>query len=277
MNRFHRLSLVRTALAGAGVAVAALLAGCAAPGWGAAVAADADAAAGAAPTIAVPPTSVGTWYDLGHLQAPWLAGDAPVPVSGAAAPTRAAGLRREDGRWLAIVLAQVAPVAGAPCPQPTSLHLAAAGDGCLRLRRDADFDRWLERQHGVLYQWLDSRGWTARPRAWISHRVPQAGGQALEAHVLIEPALIEPTTRGSADFLAGGQPGLQWARDLAAATRAAGASGVLAMPPLPFAPPLAAPAAVPVASAVVTAPATAPVATQVPPRPPVPAPRRDRE
>ena len=52
---------------------------------------------------------------------------------------------------------------------------------------------------------------------------------------------------------------------------------VSSLPPLPFAPPLAAPAAVPVASAVVTAPATAPVATQVPPRPPVPAPRRDRE
>jgi len=270
-------------LSGAGRALALtsaiLLGACAATGPDAerASAAAAPVAAAAAPLIQAPATSVGQWVDLGHVQAPWLAGDAPVPVSGPVAPTRVAGLRRDDGRWLAIGITQVAPGSPAPCPRATGLHVSSEGDGCLRLRRDADFDRWLERQHGVLYQWLDSRGWTARPRAWISHRVPQAGGQALEAHVLIEPALIEPTTRGSADFLAGGQPGLQWARDLAAATRAAGASGVLAMPPLPFAPPLAAPAAVPVASAVVTAPATAPVATQVPPRPPAPAPRRDRE
>ena len=276
MNRFHRLSLVRTALAGAGVAVAALLAGCAAPGWGVAVAADADAAAGAAPTIAVPPTSVGTWYDLGHLQAPWLAGDAPVPVSGAAAPTRAAGLRREDGRWLAIVLAQVAPVAGAPCPQPTSLHLAAAGDGCLRLRRDADFDRWLERQHSVLQQWVDGRGWGARPRAWVGYRVPAAaGGRALETHVLLDPVLLEPSTRNNDDFLAAGQPGRAWARAFAAASRAAAGGDVLTLPPFPFAPQLAPPA--PPAPPVVVAPPARATQVTPAPRPATPEPRRDRE
>lgn len=264
----------RRALALVAVSAAALLAGCAAPGmWASSAPVAHGATASAAPLIAVPPTSVGTWYDLGHVMAPWLAGDAPVPVSGPEAPTRLAGLRREDGRWLAIVIAQVAPAGGAPCPMPNSLHVVDTGssaDGCLRLRRDADFDRWLERQHSVLYQWLEGRGWASRPRAWISYRVP-AAGRAIETHALLDPVLLEPTTRNNDDFLAGGQPGLQWARAFAAATRAA-SGGMLNVPPFPFAPQvgLAAPP-------VVVAPPAPVRATQVPARPAVQAPRRDRE
>ncbi len=264
----------RRALALVAVSAAALLAGCAAPGmWASSAPVAHGATASAAPLIAVPPTSVGTWYDLGHVMAPWLAGDAPVPVSGPEAPTRLAGLRREDGRWLAIVIAQAAPAGGAPCPMPNSLHVVDTGssaDGCLRLRRDADFDRWLERQHSVLYQWLEGRGWASRPRAWISYRVP-AAGRAIETHALLDPVLLEPTTRNNDDFLAGGQPGLQWARAFAAATRAA-SGGMLNVPPFPFAPQvgLAAPP-------VVVAPPAPVRATQVPARPAVQAPRRDRE
>ena len=267
----------RAALALAAMAAAALLAGCAAPGGTLFDRGSPAAVAGsaAAPLIQVPPTSVGTWFDLGHVLAPWMAGDAPVPVSGPAAPTRVAGLRREDGRWLAIVLTQTAPAGGAPCPLPTSLHVVDSGssaDGCLRLRRDADFDRWLQQQHSVLYHWLDGRGWTSQPRAWVGYRVPADGGRAIETHALIDPSLIEPTTRNNTDFLAGGQPGLQWARELAAATRAASGSGVLNVPPFPFAPQVAPPA-----PPAVVAPPPPARATQVPPRPPVQAPRRDRE
>jgi hypothetical protein len=88
---------------------------------------------------------------------------------------------------------------------------------------------------------------------------------------LLNPVLLEPTTRNNDDFLAGGQPGLQWARAFAAATRAS-SGGVLNVPPFPFAPQvgLAAPP-------VVVAPPPPVRATQEPSRTPVQAPRRDRE
>lgn len=259
----------RGRVAAAAVLAAALAVGCALPGQApGAAAAPAAVAATAAPAIAAPPTSVGTWYDLGHFLAPWMGGDAPVPVTGPSAPTRVAGLRRDDGHWLAIVVAQVAPAGSAPCPLPTSLHLddaSTSAGSCLRLRRDADFDRWLQQEHAVLYHWLDQRGWTSQPRAWVSERVP-AG--AIETHALLDPSLIEPTTRNNMDFLEGGQPGLLWARQFAAATRAAGST--LQVPPFPFAPQLAPPA-----PPVVVAPPPPARATQVPPVPP-PAPRADR-
>ncbi len=277
MNLLQPLSVrgpARRALALVALSATALVAGCATPGmWASSAPVAPVSAVAAAPLIAVPPTSVGTWYDLGHVLAPWLAGDAPVPVSGPEAPTRLAGLRREDGRWLAIVIAQVAPAGGAPCPLPTSLHVVDTGstaDGCLRLRRDADFDRWLEHQHSVLYQWLEGRGWASRPRAGISYHVP-AAGRAIETHALLDPVLLEPTTRNNDDFLAGGQPGLQWARAFAAATRAA-SGGLLNVPPFPFAPQVGLPA-----PPVVVAPPPPARATQLPARPPVQAPRRDRE
>lgn len=252
------------------LALAALLAGCAVPGVAPPAAAPATATAAAAPVIMAPPTSVGTWYDLGHFLAPWMGGDGPVPVTGASAPTRVAGLRREDGHWLAIVVAQTAPAGSAPCPQPNSLNVADTGAdtvGCLRLRRDADFDQWLQQEHSVLYQWLDQRDWTSRPRAWVSDRVP-AG--AIETHALIDPSLIEPTTRNNLDFLEGGQPGLQWARQFAAATRAA-TGGTLRVPPFPSAPQVAPPP-----PPVVVAPPAPARAIQVePPRAPLNA-RPDR-
>jgi hypothetical protein len=204
---------------------------------GAAPATVAAAEAGDAPLIAVPSASVGAWSDLGYFLAPWLAGDAPIAADGASAPTRLAGLRRDDGRWLAIVLVQVAPVA-APCPAPTALHITDDASGCLRMRADADFDRWLQQQHAALYHWLDAREWTSRPRAWISYRTV-AGGRTIETHALIDPTLLEPTTLNNVEFLAGGQPARQWARRLAAAARAAGAGSALTVPPFPFAPQVA--------------------------------------
>ncbi len=266
----------RPALALGAVALAAVLAGCAAPastprGEGLTTAAG-TAQGTQAPLITVPQASLGTWVDLGHVSAPWLAGDSPVPVTGPNAPTRIAGWRREDGRWLAIVIVQTAPASGAQCPLAMHQEVVPGSDGhCLRMRRDADFDGWLARQNSVLYQWLDSRGWTSRPRAWVAYRVPNEGGPALEAHALFDTALIEPVTRNPNDFLAAGAPGTQWARQFAAAARAAGASGRLAVPQFPLGPRVGqAPAPAPV----VTAPAPA-RATQV--TPPPPAPRIDRE
>lgn len=257
--------------------LAALLGGCASQPPGEQSAADANAAtaqSGMAPLITVPPTSVGSWVDLGHYQAPWLAGDAAVPVGGTNAPTRVAGLRREDGRWLAIVVTQRAPSGAAGCPTGQLQEIVdPQGDTCLRMRRDADFDGWLQRQNAVLYHWLDGRGWTSRPRSWVAYRASSEGGQVLEAHALLDPALLEAATRNPGDFLMAGQPGVNWARQFGAATMAAAGSGRLDVPPFPYAPGVGfAPPPPPV-----TAPPPA-RATQVTPPPRVPVqPRSDRE
>jgi hypothetical protein len=227
------------------------------------------AATGAAPRIAVPPTSVGTWYELGNFLAPWMAGDAPVSVDGPSAPTRVAGLRREDGHWLAIVIVQTAPAGSAACPAPNGLHVAGetAGGGCLRMRGDVDFDGWLQQQHAVLHRWLDGRGWTSRPRAWIGYRVT-IGDRDIETHALVAPHLLESATRNNVEFLAGGQSARQWAQRLAAATRAAG-GGMLSVPPFPFAPQAPPPPEpLPAASPASSASAADPAPAEPLPRPP---------
>lgn len=273
----HRARIVQLALA---VLAGAAMGGCATQADVTQASAIAPAAAPATlvpPVIAVPPSSVGTWYDLGQQQAPWLSGDAPVASSGATVPTRVAGLRREDGHWLAIVIAQVAPAGSAPCPLPTSLTVEDSGgpSGCLRMRRNADFDHWLEQQHMVLFRWLASRGWQSLPRAWTSYRVPAAAGQLLEVTTVVDPSLIEPATRNNTDFLVAGVAGTRWAHDLARAAREAAGGGTLKVPAFPFAPAqrsgirpnAAAPAERPSpATQVITAP-----------RPPVQAPRSDRQ
>lgn len=258
---------------------AALLAGCAAPSPSApatTAAAAPLASAPVAPTIAVPPSSTARWIDLGEQTAPWLAGDGPVPpTGGASVPTRAVGLQRADGQWLAIVVAQRAPIAGAAaCPPANRLEVVDGnGDGCLRLRRNADFDGWMAAQHPTLAHWIDQQGWQAQPRAWVSDRVNGAGG-TLQTVALINPALIEPVTRTNGDFLAASEPGRVWARQFAAATRAAADGGTLRVPPFPFAA-IATPTPPP-AAPVVTAPRPG-QAEQVPPaRAPQPAPRADR-
>ncbi|WP_423458614.1 hypothetical protein [Ottowia sp. VDI28] len=259
--------------------LALLAAGCAAPapgGSSAAAASSVAAAPAAAPQISVPPASIGTWYDLGTDPAPWLGGEGLVPVSGATAPTRAVGLQREDGHWLAVVVVQAAAANGGPvCPQADSMHLAGGNaSDCLRMRRDADLDHWLKAQHAMLWQWLEKRNLASTPRAWVGHRI-SAGGRLLEVHALVDPALIESVTRNNTDFLAAGEPGQRWAQALAAASRAAAGGAALAVPPFPYMPQVAPPPPPPA----VTIPTPA-RAIQVPSsdaKPPALAPRRDRE
>ena len=251
----------------------ALVTGCAAPtqsdpGTGAGATAEAPAI----PYILVPPSSVGTWYDLGEHLAPWLSGDMPVAAAADTVPTRVAGLRRNDGRWLAIVLLQQSHDAGAVCPPANSLHVTSdRADDCIRLRRDADYDGWLQQQHPILDGWVRSHGWNAQPRAWISSRVPNPL-RALEAQVLVDPALIEGATRSNTDFLEAGGPGFTWARQFATATRSAADGHALRLPPFPF--------AAQVASEQPSAPAQ-PIPTQaeqIMPKPnEAPAPRQDRQ
>ena len=263
------------------VALSLLTMGCAAPSQGQhASGTPATSVAGApiaAPRISVPAASMGTWYDLGAESAPWLGGAGVVPVSGPNASTRAVGLQREDGRWLAVVVAQAAPVSGSPvCPQPASANIGAGSPSdCLRLHRDADLDRWLQTQHAELWQWLDKRDLTSKPRAWVGHRFSD-GGRMLEVHALVDPALIEAATRNNTDFLAAGEPGQKWAEAMAAATRAAVGGTVLNVPPFPYMP-RAADAPPPSPVVVAPQPARAIQVPQTEAKPAVLAPRRDRE
>lgn len=246
----------------AALAALLLFAGCAErmPAWPAAnlPPAGITASDGAAPPISVPPSSIGRWYDLGGQMAPWLTGDAPAPVDGAGAPTRIAGLQRqEDGRWLALVIVQAAPLAP-PCPAPTTLTLPAPGNpGCLRLRRDADFNNWLESHNPALWRWLEARGLNSAPRQWVAYRTGR-----LEVQALVDPSLLEPETRTNDDFLVGGINGLGWVNQLAASAAHAAAGGApLVVPPFPFA------AAAPLPEAAAPAEATASEAAAAAPPP----------
>ncbi|MFC2588861.1 MAG: hypothetical protein ACFNZS_02590, partial [Ottowia sp.] len=236
MKHVHRLCLglsLIAALAAAGCAHRAASHATPATAQG-----SASSAASAAPRITVYPASVGQWRDLGAENAPWLAGEMPVPV--ARATTRAVGLRDAEGRWLALVIVQVAPAQSAGCTALESLRVPGgasgrAGKNCLRMRRDALFDHYLERQNPALWAWLGQRGLTPPPAAWVAARVPD-GQQLLEVHALLEPSLLEAVTRSNDDFLNAGHAGVEWSRQLARAAQAAAASGALAVPPFPYAP-----------------------------------------
>lgn len=236
MKNVHRLCLglsLIAALAAAGCAHRAASHATPATAQG-----SASSAASAAPRITVYPASVGQWRDLGAENAPWLAGEMPVPVARAA--TRAVGLRDAEGRWLALVIVQAAPAQSAGCTALESLRVSGGASGrasknCLRMRRDALFDHYLERQNPALWAWLGQRGLTPPPAAWVAARVPD-GQQLLEVHALLEPSLLEAVTRSNDDFLNAGHAGVDWSRQLARAAQAAAASGALAVPPFPYAP-----------------------------------------
>lgn len=270
-------SFLRSGATGLALAAALALGACAnAPLASAPTANPAVAAAPqepvSAPPIEVPPSAIGRWYDLGAYDAPWLAGEGPAPASGASVPTRVAGLQRADGQWLALVLVQRVAGGGSTCPAAGRQDVADAA-GCLRMRRDADFDRWLQQQNPVLQRWIEQHDWSSRPRTWISDRA-STSADALEAVALVEPALLEPTTRNNNDFLTAGQNGLRWARQFASATQATAGGQPLRVPPFPYSAPLAAPAPLATTPAVVTAP---PAATAVQVNPPERAPRADRQ
>lgn len=196
---------------------------------------DAVQARQAVPVILVPATSMGRWYDLGVELAPWLGGFGPVPSSSGQAPTRVVGLQNDDGRWLAVVVVQPARDGQVTCPDANGLRIDGGehADRCLQLRRDADFDHWLEQQHPVLFQWLADHDWSSRPRAWVGYR-SSGGPSGLEVNVLLDPWLLEPVTRNTVDFLAAGEPGRLWAQDLARGVEA-GRAAAIKLPPFPFA------------------------------------------
>lgn len=193
--------------------------------------------ANGAPPVWVHPGSLGQWRDLGVTHAPWLAGEMPAPVARAA--TRAASLRDAHGRLLALVIMQTAPGQSADCRALDSLRVpdqaGRPSPDCLRMRRDALFDHYLEHQNPLLWAWLGEQGLTPPPAAWVAVRAP-GSQQLLEVHVLLEPALLEAVTRSNSDFLGAGHAGVHWARQLAQAARQAASGQPLLMPPFPYAP-----------------------------------------
>ena len=114
-------------------------------------------------------------------------------------------------------------IISAGCTALESLRVSGGASGrasknCLRMRRDALFDHYLERQNPALWAWLGQRGLTPPPAAWVAARVPD-GQQLLEVHALLEPSLLEAVTRSNDDFLNAGHAGVEWSRQLARAAQ----------------------------------------------------------
>lgn len=164
--------------------------------------------------------------------------------------TRAWGLAGADGAWQAVALLHVgdaarstAPSWAGVCPQQLGVLVedAAAGSAtridCLRLRRWATVDHWLERQRPDLAGWAQQQALRlGGSPALVSHMLTSAGGELVMLDVLVDQALVRPETRGNDAFLRAGLPAQAWSERVAQAVRQATGmvDGHLALPPFPF-------------------------------------------
>jgi hypothetical protein len=179
-----------------------------------------------------------------------------LPEPGATVPlqTRAVGLRGAHKDWLAILLVQTNSTNH---PRPTTLWTgscpaqqgvmvedatsrSAVRIDCLRFKRSAQGEGWLDKNHPLLAQWLARQGAApAQPYSHLNYRYATEGGAYIEINALVDQRLLRPQTRSNEDFLRAGRPGQEWAHQLAEAARLSTSmmDGYLAVPPFPIAPP----------------------------------------
>lgn len=164
--------------------------------------------------------------------------------------TRAWGLPGAAGTWQAVALLHVGDAGrstatswASACPQQRGLVVRdAAGSAtridCLRLRRWAMAENWLERQRPDLARWAQQQSLRLNANtALVSHTFSTAGGELLVLELLVDQPLIRPETRSNDDFLRSGLPGQDWSEQVAQAVRVATGrvDGHLALPEFPFA------------------------------------------
>ncbi len=189
--------------------------------------------------IALP---AGAWADLGADNEAWI----PMPASAAKVVlrSRALVLRGPQRETLAVLLVRTnasnlfwKPVDwGMPCPRELDVLMRddAAGSpdrlDCLRLRRNADAQQWLQRSKPETQAWLERNRLLPRlPYSHLSYRFATADGGFVELQIVADQRLLQPE--------AGSQARLQrnWALAVASAARDSLSSlnGELILPPFP--------------------------------------------
>ena len=229
----------------AGVAAAAVLAGCAplqAPGRGVAVGrASLQLPGGAWQALQVSDEVLALW---------------PAPVSSVPLQTRVVGLRGTDQQWLALLWVQTnhdntphPPLlwTGATCPQQRGTLVEDIAQGspvridCLRFKRWAASNQWLEKNEPLLVQWLADHQVAVPgvPYSHLNYRYATLGGAYVQVQALVDQRLLTPDTRNSEEFLRSGQPAYTWVHQVAQAARQSTAdlNGILPFPPFPIDPP----------------------------------------
>lgn len=198
-------------------------------------------------TQVVAPT--GDWVDLGG-------GDAELESASAGGrllklPTHVLALRGPKQEWLAVMVVQ-SNRTGLPgdrqyglnaCPEQRGVHvedLSAKSPvriDCLRFKRWADGNGWLAQYQPVLYDYLKGKnGLPATPYAYMSYRYNTEAGAYVSVQALVGRSLIEPVPRGNEEFLAAGQPAIDWGHKLARAVRVSAGmlDGTLSLPAFPM-------------------------------------------
>ena len=175
--------------------------------------------------------------------------------------TRSLGLRGSDGAWLAVLKVQTNS-SNAPrtetrwtdtCPKQQGVLVedATAAEtaktrltshvriDCLRFKRFANHEGWMEGNQPVLEMWLKHQNAApSQPYSHLHYRYATQGGAYVDIQAVIDQRLLRPVTRNNHDFLAAGRPGQDWIHALAQAGRQSTAmlDGTLAIPPFPIFP-----------------------------------------
>lgn len=190
--------------------------------------------------LVLPP---GQWQDLGSVDE--AVGRAPLQA-------RSVGLRGAQGEWLAVLRVQTnrggALSGGAPwsgeCPRAQDVTVDDAAKespvraDCLRFKRWASSDQWLQKNQPDLARWVDAQqiSW-GQPYSHLNYRYATDAGALVVVDALVDHRLLRPKTQNNDEFLTAGRPALEWGHALAQAARLSVGmmDGYLAVPPFPFA------------------------------------------
>jgi hypothetical protein len=206
--------------------------------------------------LVLPP---GEWVDLGTSDQALIL--LPEIGENLSLQTRSVGLRGPGGTWLAVLKVQTNS-SNAPrsetrwtdtCPKQQGVQVedATATEtpkgrltshvriDCLRFKRLANHEGWMEENQPVLEMWLKHQNAApSHPYSHLHYRYATQGGAYVDIQAVIDQRLLRPATRNNHDFLAAGRPGQDWMHALAQAGRQSTGmlDGTLAIPAFPIFP-----------------------------------------